>query len=162
LRTPGLPDILVLLVPTFPLLRTLWRDTRKGCNQTDSDLFLRSVFSGPWDHGSRLESMGSEIQESGDLCLAGGVGRPDHCGMKIVPRLPTICVQISRASGNCARSPSPDRCCELRLSLPIARCDNSNSPDRTTKLNSASAFLEIPSVRSRYLTVLMSYFKPSK
>jgi hypothetical protein len=60
----------------------------------------------------------------------------------------------------------PDRCREIRLSLPIARCDTppasltSNSPDRTTKPNSASARLEIPPVRSRYLTVLMSFFKP--
>jgi hypothetical protein len=36
----------------------------------------------------------------------------------------------------------------------------SNSPDRTTKLNSASALLEIPPVRSRYLTVLMRFFEP--
>ena len=55
------------------------RDTRKGCSQTDSDLFLRGVFPGPWGHGSRPKSMGSEIRQSGDLCLAGGVGRPDYC-----------------------------------------------------------------------------------
>jgi hypothetical protein len=29
--------------------------------------------------------MGSEIRQSGDLCLARGVGRPDYCGVKIGP-----------------------------------------------------------------------------
>src|SRR3984957_21306926 len=33
------------------------RDTRKGCSQTDSALFLRGVFPGPWGHGSRPKSM---------------------------------------------------------------------------------------------------------
>ncbi len=40
---------------------------------------FEGVFPGPWGHGSRPKSMGSEIRQSGDLCLAGGVGRPDYC-----------------------------------------------------------------------------------
>lgn len=31
--------------------------------------------------------MGSKIRQSGDLCLARGVGRPDYCGVKIGPAI---------------------------------------------------------------------------
>ena len=40
-----------------------------------------SLFPGPWGHGDRLESMGSKIWESGDLCFARRMGGPNYCGV---------------------------------------------------------------------------------
>src|SRR5580704_3585326 len=59
------------------------RNARQGRGKTHSDLCLRSLLPGPWGHGNRLESMGSKIWESGDLCLARAVGGPDNCRVKM-------------------------------------------------------------------------------
>ena len=40
---------------------------------------MRSLFPGPWGHGSRLKQLGSEVGQPGRLCIACGMGRPDHC-----------------------------------------------------------------------------------
>ena len=41
-----------------------------GASDLRSDLYLRSLFPGPWGRGSRLESMESKIRQSSDLRLA--------------------------------------------------------------------------------------------
>ena len=43
---------------------------------------LRSLFPGPWGHGSRLGSVGSQIRQSGGLRFACRVGRPHYCRVK--------------------------------------------------------------------------------
>lgn len=59
-------------------LAAIERDTRKSCRKTYSDLFLRSVLPCPRRHGSGIESMGSKIRQSTNLCLDCGVGGPDY------------------------------------------------------------------------------------
>ena len=39
---------------------------------------LRSLFPGPWGHGSRSEPMGSKIWQPGDFCIPGGMGGSNH------------------------------------------------------------------------------------
>ena len=39
---------------------------------------LRSLFPGPWGHGSRSEPMGSKIWQPGDFSVPGGMGGSNH------------------------------------------------------------------------------------
>jgi len=59
------------------------RNAREGGGKTYSHLFLRGLLPRPWGCGNGLKSMGSEIWQSCDFCLAGGVGRQDYCRVKI-------------------------------------------------------------------------------
>jgi hypothetical protein len=63
-------------------LAAVKRNARKGCRQTHTDLCLRNLLPGPWGHGNRLESMGSKIRKSRDLCLTRGMVRPNYRGVK--------------------------------------------------------------------------------
>lgn len=52
---------------------------------------LRFLLEGcPWGHGSRFEPMGCKVRQSGDLCLAGGMGGSNHHGV--------ICVTVGLTS----------------------------------------------------------------
>jgi hypothetical protein len=42
------------------------------------------MFPGPWGHGSGLEGLGSKFRQSGNFCVAGGMGREDYYGMTAV------------------------------------------------------------------------------
>jgi hypothetical protein len=54
------------------------RNAPKSCRQAYPRFCLRRLLPGPWGHGNRSESMGSQVRQPGNLCLAGGVGRPHH------------------------------------------------------------------------------------
>src|SRR5271154_6569160 len=101
------------------------RNAREGGGKTHSHLFLRGLLPRPWGCGNGLKSMGSEIWQSCDFCLAGGVGRQDYCRVKIgrgTRRIgkegPTLSKQQARKVGHARKRQSQNRFTALRLCHP--------------------------------------------